>query len=132
MALKDRLFRNLGWKIGALVLSLALWFHLATEKIYEKKFMAEVKAVNLARNLEIENIEPAREQVSFIGTGKQLLQLMVSDDLKVYLDLSLVSRPGEYSRKVTAASLSDIDVSVFRSVIFTGGDSVRVVIKSKT
>lgn len=131
MTFKDRLFRNWGWKIGALVLSLALWFHLATEKIYEKKFMVRVETVNLARNLEIESIEPAREQVSFIGTGKQLLQLMLSNDLRVYVDLSLVSRPGQYAENLAPTDLADIDISAFRSVTFTGGDSVRIVIKSK-
>ena len=132
MALKDKLFRNLGWKIGGLVLALALWFHLATEKIYQREFKAIIEVISLAPNLEVASIEPSQVEISFIGTGKQLLQLMLSGKMRLKLDFSLISRPGEYDEAMKPSDLFDIDISSFRSVTLTSGDHCLVIVKSKS
>lgn len=132
MSLKDKIFSNLGWKLVAILLALVLWFHVATEKTYEKVFPAKIEAIGLPRNLDIETIEPGATRVSVVGSGKQLLQLMVTGGVSVYLDLSLVTRPGQYEQTVTVANLYEVDASSFRSVNIIGGDHFTVSVKPRT
>src|SRR4030065_1014472 len=97
LALKDKIFANFGWKLVAILLALVLWFHVATEKTYEKSYQARIQPVGLNRSLQIEQIDPRAAQVSVIATGKQLLQLSRSGGGTAYVDMALVTRPGQYA-----------------------------------
>jgi YbbR domain-containing protein len=132
LSLKDKLFANLGWKIVAILLALVLWFHVATEKIYEKRFPARVEVSGLARDLEVEAIDPAAADVSVIGTGKELLQLMLSGGLKARIDVSPVSRPGVYDYEFGLANLYNVDVSSFKNMTILSGNHLKLVVKSRT
>jgi hypothetical protein len=131
VALKEKIFANFGWKVVAILLALLLWFHVATEKTYEKHFSASIQPIGLSRDLEIERIEPRHAQVSIIASGKQLLRLTLSGGLTAYFNLALVTRPGEYEYDLGLADLRDIDVSEFRSVAFINGNHIKVAIRSK-
>ena len=132
MKLRDLLFKNFGWKIGALLLSLALWFHIATEKVYEKEFPVKIEVVKLPGYLKTNQIDPPKLNVSFIGTGKQLMQMMLSENVLIQLDLSPVTRPGEYDFDLTPSEISNVDVAAFRNVTFLGSNRIRVVIEPKS
>lgn len=131
MSLKEKLLSNLSWKLAAVLLALVLWFHVATEKSYEKIFPARIEAIGLAGNLQLDDIEPDVTRVSVIGNGKQLLQLMLTGGVKVYLDLSSVSSPGQYEETISVSNLYEVDPSAFRSVNIIGGDRFVVSIKSR-
>jgi YbbR domain-containing protein len=131
LALKDKIFANLGWKLVAILLALVLWFHVATEKTYEKLYPARIQPVGLSHNLEVEQIEPRTAEVSVIASGKQLLQLSLSGGVTAYIDMSLVTRPGEYEYNLNPADLYDIDISEFRSVTIINGNHFKIAVKSR-
>lgn len=132
MSLKEKLFANLGWKIVAILLALVLWFHVATEKTYEKIFLTKIDSIGLYKNLEIEKIEPTSTRVSVIGSGKQILQLMFSGGVTAYVDLAGISRPGRYEFNLGISNLYDIESSAFRNITFISENRVVVYIKAKT
>jgi YbbR domain-containing protein len=131
LKIREKIFANPGWKIAAILLALVLWFHVATEKTYEKIFQAKIETVGLPKNLQVETIEPKTTRVSVIGTGKQLLQLMLSGGVEAYLDLSLVTRPGAYEQDIKTSNLYELDSSSYRSVNIVGGEHFVVTIKPK-
>jgi YbbR domain-containing protein len=132
LKLRDKLFSNLGWKVAAFLLALVLWFHVATEKIYEKTFPVNIQVVGLRRNLQIESIEPPSMAISTVANGKQLLQLMLSGGLRAYIDLSEIYAPGQYEYTINLADLHDIDTSAYRGLTFVGSDHIVITVKSKT
>ena len=132
MSLKEKLFSNLGWKIVAILLALVLWFHVATEKTYEKIFVAKIDSVGLYRNLQIEKLEPLSTRVSVVGTGKQILQMMFSGGVTAYIDLAGITRPGSYEFNLGISNLYDIESSAYRNITFISENRVVVTIKAKT
>jgi hypothetical protein len=131
LSLKEKLFANFGWKLIAILLALVLWFHVATEKTYEKRFSSRIQPVGLMKSLEIENITPGAAEVSIIASGKQLLQLTLSGGVIAYFDLSWVTRPGQYEYALGLTNLYDIDVSEYRSVTILNGNHFTVAVKSR-
>jgi hypothetical protein len=120
LKIKEKIFSNLGWKIVAILLALVLWFHVATEKVYEKTFPAKIQTIGLRQNLKVSDIGPASTDVSIVATGKQLIQLMLSGGATAYIDLSFISHPGQYEYTVKPTNLYDIDPSSYHSVTFVG------------
>ena len=105
---------------------------MATERIYEKRFATRVEVVGLGQNLEVEAVDPRSADVSVLGTGKQILQLMFSGGLRAHIDLTLVSRPGVYEYDLSISNLYNIDVSAFESIAILGGSHVKVAIRSRS
>ncbi len=132
MKLKDLFFKNLGWKIGALILSLALWFHIATEKVYEKQFPAQIEVSNLSPNLQIQTLDPPAAKLSILGSGKQLIQIMLSKGIIIQLDLSHIIAPGEYEYNIAPSELTDIDVAALRNVTFLNGNRIKITVGPKS
>jgi YbbR domain-containing protein len=128
--IREKLFSNLGWKIAAVFLALVLWFHVATEKVYEKTFSANIQVVGLRKDLQVEKIEPPDASVSIVATGKQILQLMLSGGTKAYIDLSFVSRPGQYEYSVNLSNLYDVDPSAYHNLTFISGNQFTITIKT--
>jgi hypothetical protein len=132
VAFKEVITRNIGWKIGGLVMALALWLHLATEKIYEKDFSVQIEVTGLPDDLRVDKIEPETAEVAIMGTGKQLLRLAISDDLKLLVDLSNVERPGVYEHKFNLVDIHPIDASAFKRVSFAGAERYKISVVYKT
>ena len=132
MSIKDKLFSNLGWKITAILLALVLWFHVATEKTYEKTFPVKLETAGLRSNLAVQDISPASTDISVVANGKQLLQLMLSSGVTAYVDLSFVSRPGQYEYSINLTNLHDVDASGFRGATFIGPTQFVVTVKPRT
>jgi YbbR domain-containing protein len=130
--IREKLFSNFGWKLIALLLAVVLWFHVATEKVYEKTFAVRIETIGLRNNLEVDDISPASSDVSVVATGKELLHLMASGGVTAYIDLSFISRPGQYAYTINNAGLHDIDPSSFKSVTFIGPTQISVTVKPRT
>jgi hypothetical protein len=129
--MKSALTRNLGWKLLALLLALVLWFHLATEKTYERTFKARIYGDNLPSDIYIDEISPESIDVSIAASGKQILKLMLSQEILIRLDLSVYEEPGEYTRYITQTDLYQIDASRFVRVLFAPSDRVKIALKQR-
>jgi len=126
VGIKEIFTKNIGWKIGGLILALALWFHLATEKIYEKQYSVEITVVGLRDNLRVDNIMPQTAEISVTATGKQLIRLSLFDKMSLKADLSYVRSPGVYDKKLNISDLRPLDTSQFRRVAFTGDNMFKI------
>lgn len=113
------------------MLAFVLWFHVATEKVYEKRFPAKIQAIGLSPKLEIEKVDPGTAEIAIIASGKQLLQLALSGGVIAYFDFSLVTRPGEYEYDLGLSDLHDIDISEYRSVTLISGNHFRIAVKPR-
>jgi hypothetical protein len=131
VGLKEIFTKNIGWKIGGLALALALWFHLATEKVYEKNFAVDIEAVGLAENLAIGKIVPPTADITVTGTGKQLLKLSFLEQLTLKADLSGIKTPGVYRHKFNIVDIYPIDVSMYQRISLSGNGDVEIFIVDK-
>ncbi len=131
MGLRTIFTKNIGWKIGGLVMAVALWLHLATEKTYEKNFTVGIEVAGLVDDLRIDRIEPESAEIAITGTGKQLLRLTFSDELKIIVDVSNIREPGVYENKFNLIDIRPIDLSAFRRITFAGIERYRISIVEK-
>lgn len=120
VGLREFLTRNIGWKLGGLALALALWFHLATEKVYDKSYPVEIEITGLPDSLRVDKIEPPTEDVIVTGTGKQLIKLSFSNKLRLRADLSNARKPGIFEHRFTIADLVPIDPSQYKRITLMG------------
>ncbi|MEE9554364.1 MAG: hypothetical protein V3W18_08720 [candidate division Zixibacteria bacterium] len=120
MSLKEIFTKNIGWKIGGLVLALALWFHLATEKSHEQEFTVEIEVSGLSDNLHIEKFVPPAAAVTVTGTGKQLWKLSVSEEMKLKVDLSAIKNPGILKHQFQIDDLYPFDPSQYQKTEILG------------
>lgn len=120
MNLKEIFTKNIGWKIGGLVLASALWFHLATEKSYDKEFTVEIEVIGLSENLRVERFVPAAAAITITGTGKQLWKLSVSEKLRLKIDLSALKSPGILKHQFKIDNLYPFDPSQYQKTEILG------------
>ena len=76
---------NFGIKILSIFTALLLWFHVTTEKRYEKTIEIPISCVNLPENLLLTKSPPKLVKIKIRGNGKELLRFGRS--IKVVLDL---------------------------------------------
>lgn len=100
------LTENMGTKIMALLLAVALYFHVVTEQPQEKVLGFPLLVQGLADTLAMQNAPPENIGVKVRGTGKQLLRLRIVRP-KVVLDLSGVTA-GQFQRTMTAADFQGV------------------------
>ncbi len=113
-------------------MAVALWLHLATEKTYDKNFTVEIEVSGLAQDLRLDSIKPEFTEITITGTGKQLLRLAFSDELKILVDLGGIDGPGVYENKLNLADIRPIDISAFKRISFARIDRYRISIVEKT
>ena len=73
------ILRNFGFKIVAVVMALLLWFHVATEKVYEYTKSFPVEMSNVPEGLVLAREVPKEIQVKIQGKGKELLKLLLME-----------------------------------------------------
>ena len=100
------LTENLGVKIAAVLLAVALYFHVMTERQEEQVLYFPLQVVGLADSLAPQKPPPQVLGVKVRGTGKQILRLRF-DRPVVNLDLSGVSA-GQFQRTMTAADFQGV------------------------
>jgi YbbR domain-containing protein len=128
---KEKFTSNIGWKITGILLALALWFHLATEKNYEKSFSAEIEFVGLAQNMAVDFFQPETADLVIEGTGKELISLAFSDDFTIRIDLSHITEPGIYDQKFSPTDIFPTDHYKSNNFSFPSGDICSISIKYK-
>ncbi len=131
MTFKEVFSKNIGWKIGGVVLALMLWFHLATEKTYEENFMAEIEFTGLSNDFYVERIVPDIAEITVAGTGKQLAYLAFSEELKIRIDLSEVNEPGIFKHNMNPFEIYTIDPLEYAGITFPSGNVCSLSIKRK-
>ncbi len=99
-----RIFENLWVKIAALILAILLWFHVATEKVYQHEIFLPLARINLTGELVISEPPPDSILVTVSATGKSLLR---TDWKKRGVSLVVhQSRPGRFKVDITNENLS--------------------------
>lgn len=100
------LTENMGTKIMALLLAVALYFHVVTEQPQEKVLGFPLKVEGLADSLAMQTPPPTSIGVKVRGTGKQILVLRVKRP-PVVIDLSGVTA-GQFQRTMTPADFPGV------------------------
>jgi hypothetical protein len=103
---KTKIFKNMGWKVGGLLLSFALWFHLTTQQQYNQTLRVGIEYLNMPAGLQITQESLKSIPVEILANGKQLLELIYIDPVKIIVDLSKIKKPGKYSIEISREQLT--------------------------
>jgi hypothetical protein len=80
---------NIGIKLLSLLTAGLLWFHVVTERSYEKSLLIPIQYVNLGNQLLITHHQPPKyAKIKIRGNGKELLRF--GKGIKILLDLKEV------------------------------------------
>jgi YbbR domain-containing protein len=77
---------NLGIKLLSLFTAVLLWFHVVTERMYEKAVTIPIQCVNLGKGLVVTKPPPESVEVRIRGRGKELLRFGKSGKVVLNLD----------------------------------------------
>jgi hypothetical protein len=103
---KRRLFKNLGWKVGGLLLALALWFHLTTEQQFNKQMTVNIDYINISDELILSPNSQKSAIIEITANGKELFKILYFDSVKLVIDLSAYNEPGNFSLKLSRDQLT--------------------------
>ncbi len=101
--LRSMLFDNLGIKFVALLLALALYLHVYTERPATMIVAFPLEITDLADSLSLTGGAPEPVRAELRGTGKQLIRLRLTEP-RIKVSLAGV-RAGHYERTVVADDL---------------------------
>ena len=101
--LRSMLFDNLGIKFVALLLALALYLHVYTERPATMIVAFPLEITDLADSLSLTGGAPEPVRAELRGTGKQLIRLRLTEP-RIKVSLAGV-RAGHYERMVVADDL---------------------------
>ncbi len=114
--MKKKVFKNLGWKLGGLLLAFILWFHLATEQDFSKKITVDIDYINLHDNFKLSDESRKTAIIELSATGKKLFKLLYFEDIKLEIDLSNYTIDSNYSitftteQVVLPSGIPDVDI----------------------
>jgi YbbR domain-containing protein len=109
------LFQNLWFKLVAIIMALFLWFHVATDKVYEHTDTFPLEIFNIPERLILAEKLPEQVSVTIRGKGKELLKLLLTEKKSLRIDAQEFERgetkylikpeeiplPGELELRVT-------------------------------
>ena len=104
--MKRRLFKNPGWKVGGLLLALALWFHLTTEQQFNKQITVDVDYINIPEGLMLSSDSQKTAIVEITTSGKKLFKILYFDSVRIVIDLSDYNEPGKFSLELSRDQLT--------------------------
>ncbi|PKK83936.1 MAG: hypothetical protein CVT49_05790 [candidate division Zixibacteria bacterium HGW-Zixibacteria-1] len=119
------IFDNLWVKLAAIILAVLLWFHVATDKVYQHQYKLPVTQIGIDENLVLTDPPPDSITVAVSATGKTLLRTdWKKKGLKLTADRTHV---GRFKVDISTTNLSLvkadkvtlIDVIEPREVYFT-------------
>lgn len=114
-----KILEHLWLKIIAILLGLLLWFHVATEKIYNYQLNLPITEVVLAENLTLANFPPDEVMVTVSATGKQLMRKKWRDrGLKIIANHLMVGSHQFFlntSNTVISSPLTDLTIEEINS-----------------
>jgi hypothetical protein len=103
---KTKLFKNLGWKIGGLILAFALWFHLTTKQQFNQKLIVDIEYENIPAGLRLAPESLKSVNVDISANGRQLFEILYFSPLRLAIDLSSTKKPGKYSIELSREQLT--------------------------
>jgi YbbR domain-containing protein len=83
------LFQNFWYKLAALIMALLLWFHVATDHVYETTRTFPLEIVNIPPQLVLSEKIPRQVEVDIRGRGKEHLKLLLSERRSIKIDAKL-------------------------------------------
>lgn len=98
---------NIWLKVGAVLMGMLLWFHVATEKTYNHQLTLPITEIMLASNLSLAANPPESLIILVTASGKQLLRSKWrSSGLRIN---AAQYRPGRYNIDLNTSNTSLID-----------------------
>jgi hypothetical protein len=94
---RRRIFKNIGWKIGGIILALALWFHLTTEGQFHQELNIDIEYIGVPQSMILAADSEKSAIVELTANGKRLFKILYFEDLKIVIDLSDFTSEGSYS-----------------------------------
>lgn len=129
--MKINFLKNIGWKLGGLVLAFGLWFHLTTQNHFSHTLTVNVEYANLNPRLRILPESFTNTNIEIFANGKQLFQLTYLKPIRLIIDLSEYNTPGKYSIELQRRQLTiPVGMEDVR-VAFVGAKSVDVTLDWK-
>jgi YbbR domain-containing protein len=83
------LFRNLWYKLAALIMAMLLWFHVATDHVYETTRTFPLEIINIPPQLVLSEKIPHQVEVDIRGRGKEHLKFLLSERRSIKIDAKL-------------------------------------------
>ena len=83
------LFRNFWYKLAALIMALLLWFHVATDHVYETTRTFPLEITNIPPQLILSEKMPPQVEVDIRGRGKEHLKFLLSERKSIKIDARL-------------------------------------------
>jgi len=80
------LFQNFWFKLAALIMALFLWFHVATDRVYEHVETLPLLIFNIPERLILAEKLPEQVSVTIRGKGKELLKLLLAEKKSFKID----------------------------------------------
>jgi len=80
------IFQNFWFKLVAIVMALLLWFHVATDKVYEHTDTFPVEIFNIPERLILAEKLPEQVGVTIRAKGKELLKLLLAEKKSLKID----------------------------------------------
>jgi len=68
-----KIFQNIGTKVGAILLALLVWFHVATEKVYEVDYWVPLTVAHLPPDLTLVEPPPREVKIKIRAKGINLI-----------------------------------------------------------
>ncbi|UCB52389.1 MAG: hypothetical protein JSV10_10480 [Candidatus Zixiibacteriota bacterium] len=80
------IFQSFWFKLVAIVMALLLWFHVATDKVYEHGHTFPLEILNVPERLILAEEIPHDIDVKVRGKGKELLKLLLAEKRSIRID----------------------------------------------
>lgn len=86
------IFQNFWFRLVAIIMALFLWFHVATDKMYEHQYSFPLEIFNISERLILAEKLPEQVTVTIRGKGKELLKLLLAEKKSLKIDAQEFNR----------------------------------------
>jgi len=83
------IFQNFWYKLVALIMAMLLWFHVATDHVYETTRTFPLEIINIPPQLVLAEKPPSQVEVKIRGRGKEHLKLLLAEKKSLKIDAKL-------------------------------------------
>lgn len=86
------IFQNFWYKLVALIMAMLLWFHVATDHVYETTRTFPLEIINIPPQLVLAEGLPNQVEVKIRGRGKEHLKLLLAEKKSLKIDAKLFKK----------------------------------------
>ena len=79
----------------------------------------------------VDSYQPKIAEFAISGTGKQLISMYFSADLRLKIDLSQIDNPGLYEHAFSPLDIYPLDHHQYKDLQFSTGDQCIIIVKNK-